>query len=117
MKLRLVAAATAGAIALAGSMPAARSQPAKPRLEISALSADAALVTGGDVLLKIAAPADLSAQLAVSVNANGRDVTSAFRPGPTPNTWVGLVTGLPVGASTVTADAGARAHPSLAITK
>jgi hypothetical protein len=116
MKLMLVAAGTAGAIALAGSMPAARSQPAKPRLEISALSTDAALVTGGDVLLKIAAPADLSAQLAVSVNANGRDVTSAFRPGPAPNTWVGLVTGLPVGTSTVTADAGARAHAALAIT-
>src|SRR5438477_8100498 len=100
MKLMLIAAGTASAIALAGSMQAARTQPVPPRLDISALSTDAGLVTGGDVLLRIATPADVSAQLAVSVKANGRDVTSAFRPGPLPNTWVGLVTGLPVGTST-----------------
>jgi hypothetical protein len=57
----------------------------------------------------------VSAQLSVSVKANGRDVTSTFRPGGAPNTWIGLVTGLPVGSSTITADAG-RTHAALTVT-
>jgi len=120
MKSRLIlTASAAAAIAVALAMPLVRAQtpsaPAAPRLEITALSTDPALVTGGDVLLKVAAPAGVSAQLSVSVKANGRDVTSAFRPASLPNTWIGLVSGLPAGSSTIAADAG-RAHASLTIT-
>jgi hypothetical protein len=116
MNSRLILTAGAAA-AVALAMPSVRAQgsPAAPRLEITALSTDAALVTAGDVLLKVAAPASVSTQLAVSVKANGRDVTSAFRPGPVPNTWVGLVSGLAVGTSTIAAEAG-RAHASLTVT-
>jgi hypothetical protein len=110
---------TAGAVATAAvalAMPIVRAQSAPAaRLEITAVSTDPALVTGGDVLLKIAAPGNISAQLAVSVKANGRDVTSAFRADSKSNTWVGLVSGLPVGASTITADAG-RGHATLTVT-
>jgi hypothetical protein len=114
-RLILIASAAAAA-AVAFAMPMVRAQgTSAPHLEITALSTDPALVTGGDVLLKVAAPASSSAQLAVSVKANGRDVTAAFRPGATPNTWVGLVSGLPVGTSTIAADAG-RAHATLTVT-
>src|SRR6185295_17117088 len=75
---------------------------------------DPALVTGGDVLLKVTA-ASSSGQPAVSVKANGRDVTAAFRADAKPNTWVGLVSGLPVGTSTIAADGG-RAHATLTVT-
>jgi hypothetical protein len=118
MNSRLIlTASAAAAVAVVLAMPMARAQgsPGAPRLEIAALSTDPALVTGGDVLLTVAAPASISAQLAVSVKANGRDITSAFRQGPRPNTWIGLVTGLPVGSSTIAADAG-RAHATLAVT-
>src|SRR5689334_18313117 len=107
MKSRLIltaGVAAAAAVALAMPIVGAQSSPAAPRLEITALSTDPALVTGGDVLLKVAASG--STQLSVAVKANGRDVTSAFHPGAAPNTWVGLVTGLPVGTSTIAADAG-----------
>jgi hypothetical protein len=118
MKSRLIltaSAAAAAAVALAMPIIRAQGTPAAPHLEITALSTDPALVTGGDVLLKVAALASSSARLAVSVKANGRDVTAAFRAGQTPNTWVGLVSGLPVGPTTIAADAG-RAHASVTVT-
>jgi hypothetical protein len=118
MNSRLILTAGAAAVAAAAlAVPIVRAQNASaaPRLEITALSTDPALVTGGDLLLKVAAPAGQSAQLAVSVKANGRDVTPAFHAGPTPHTWVGLVAGLPSGTSTITADGG-RAHATLTVT-
>ena len=50
-----------------------------PPLEIQALSTRPELVTGGDVLLQIAGPANLSAKN-LTVRVNGKDVSSAFKP-------------------------------------
>src|SRR5580704_3345507 len=70
------------------------------RVEIKTLSADAARVTGGDVLTEILLPASTPRD-AVKVTASGRDVTSDFRPGAARDTLVGLITGLANGKSTL----------------
>jgi hypothetical protein len=76
---------------------AAAQSPGGP-LTISALSTDASLVTGGDVLVRIApAPAGLR------VKAGTRDVTETFKRGPEPGTLIGLVTGLDNGKTTLEA--------------
>ncbi len=76
----------AAAIATAGGR-------AQGRPTIAALSADPNLVTGGDVLVRIAfgskAPAG-SPHVALA----GRDVSRAFQPAAEPGVFVGLVTGL-----------------------
>lgn len=70
---------------------------------VSALSADPALVTGGDVLLQVTVP-EGTPRGDLRVTADGRDVTSAFVPGPLADTFIGLVDRLPLGPSTVTAE-------------
>jgi hypothetical protein len=87
------------------------------RVEIKTLSADAARVTGGDVLTEISLPANTPRD-AVKVTANGRDVTSAFRLGDTRDTLVGLVTGLANGKSllAVSTKAGGAPDASLQVT-
>src|SRR5579871_2901728 len=70
-------------------------------LQIKALSTDASRVTGGDVLLQVTSP-----DAAVKVTANGKDVSNAFRPGNDKGTFIGLVTGLPNGRSTINAASG-----------
>jgi len=85
------------------------------RVELTALSNDAALVSGGDVLLKVRLPQGLREE-DVRVMAAGRDVTSAFHTG-TDHALIGLVTGLAVGRNTVTVSTKARAtEASLDIT-
>ena len=66
---------------------------------IATLSTRAHLVSGGDVLVQITA----DASGAGNVTLNGNDVTAVFRPGAAPNTLVGLVTGLNLGANTLAA--------------
>ena len=73
------------------------------KLEIVVLSTRPDTVTGGDVLAQI--NAGESALQSVEVTLNGRDVTSAFRPGPVPGTLVGLVEGLSLGKNTLRANA------------
>ncbi len=73
-------------------------------ITITPLSADAAHVTGGDVLVSITAPDASRGSLAVSVG--GRDVTAAFQEDGEDGPLVGLVTGLADGANTLTARAG-----------
>ena len=68
-------------------------------LDIKTLSTHADRVSGGDVLVQIT----LDQIQAVAVTLNGNDVSSAFHPGTTPNTLVGLVTGLNLGRNTLTA--------------
>jgi Tannase-like family of unknown function (DUF6351) len=68
-------------------------------LDIKTLSTRPDRVSGGDVLVQITQ--DNNA--ATPVSLNGADVTSAFRAGSTPNTRVGLVTGLVVGTNTLSA--------------
>lgn len=70
-------------------------------VRITALSVRADLVTGGDVLLKVEAPEG------VKVSVAGRDVTRSFRR-TGPGRLLGLVSGLPVGPSTVQAAVAGR---------
>ena len=63
---------------------------------VQTLSTRANLVSGGDVLVQITFKHDNKNHPLV-ITLNGQDVSSAFRPGSSPNTLVGLVTGLAVG--------------------
>ena len=78
---------------------------AQGRPTITALSTDAHLVTGGDVLVRLAfgtrVPAD---RLEVSIA--GRDISKAFQPADEPGTFIGLVTGLVDGRNVIEAAAG-----------
>lgn len=68
-------------------------------LDLKTISTRADRVSGGDVLVQITQ--DNNAVTPVTLN--GTDVTAAFRAGSTPNTRVGLVTGLVVGINTLSA--------------
>ena len=85
----------------------AHAQTSKNGFEIKTISTRADLISGGDVLVQVTAPAE--AVLRVSVG--GRDVSTAFRVGSTPNTRVGLVTGLPNGKSVIDVRVGTRISP------
>src|SRR5258708_29828008 len=67
---------------------------------IEAISSQANLVSGGDVLLKITYKYDNRGH-ALRVTLNGRDVSGAFRPADDPDTLIGLVQGLVVGNNVV----------------
>jgi hypothetical protein len=74
-------------------------------LVLTAVSADPALVTGGDVLLRTVVPEGMPrGDLRVSVN--GRDVTGVFRPTTEPDVYLGVVSGLAEGDNSVLAEAG-----------
>src|SRR5262249_41287133 len=89
--------AAIGVLALTGALTipviAQQKAAASPALEIQALSARPEMVSGGDVLLQIAGPANLSAKT-LAVRVNGKDVTSAFKAVPDSKALVGLVSGL-----------------------
>jgi hypothetical protein len=87
----VVSALLAAAIGTAG---------AQGRPTISALSTDPSLVTGGDVLVKIAFGANVGLDT-LEVSVAGRDVTKAFQPVGAPGTFVGLVTGLANGKNVI----------------
>src|ERR1700712_2983500 len=72
------------------------------QVSITALSTDAARVTGGDVLVQVAVgPATRVESLKITVG--GRDVTAAFHPGKKSGVLMGLVTGLVDGANVIRA--------------
>jgi hypothetical protein len=106
-----------------GSISAAR--PADPddgrerreRFTIRTLSTEADRISGGDVLVEIGFPSGPSTGSLV-VSLNGRDVSNVFRASRTPNTVLGLVTGLAVGRNTLTVEGEGRDVPteSLALT-
>src|SRR5262245_23415060 len=89
----VVGALLAAAIGTAG----AQSAPT-----ITALSTDASLVTGGDVLLKIAFGSSVSRDN-LQVSVAGHDVSSAFQPAAESGAFIGLVTGLVNGKNVVEA--------------
>src|SRR5918994_3617443 len=96
---RLAAVAAAGA-ALA-IVPAATA--ATDGLELRVVSSPAQYVSGDDARIEVAVP-DGTALSAVSVTLNGADVTSVFGPDPEGNHQLeGVVTGLPLGKSTLEA--------------
>src|SRR5205807_5792945 len=71
-----------GSVIVIGTVSLAAVQQAGPagKLEIKTLSTDAALVTGGDVLVKVTAPAGVSTQ-SIKVMVGARDVSGVFRQG------------------------------------
>jgi hypothetical protein len=80
-------------------------------LTIATLSGDADRVSGGDALVEIA----FQRGDHLTIRLNGHDDTSDFRPGSTPNSLVGLVTGLSLGRNTLSVE-GRRARNSLHLT-
>lgn len=76
-------------------------RPPAPELTVRALSTRPELVTGGDVLVEVEVPPDLD-PADVRVRAGATDVTDAFA--VVDDTIVGLVTDLPEGATTLTAE-------------
>ena len=98
---RLAAVAAAGA-ALAVA-PAAMA--GSDKLEVSVVSSPPEYVSGGDARIEVAVPAG-TALSAVDMTLNGTDVTSSFGPDPEGNHQLeGVVSGLPLGESTVAASA------------
>lgn len=97
--LPLAAAAPAAAAPSATAPSAAAAAVDNTIVTITSLSTRADLVSGHDVLLGVTVPAGASG---LRVSVDGRDVTGAFGTGPD-GTLQGLVTGLRLGANTVTA--------------
>src|SRR5258708_252407 len=73
------------------SLSAGRPQTGAQQIDVKTLSTRADRVSGGDVLIEIAAPG------APSVTLNGRDVSSAFHAAAGSASFVGLVTNLSLG--------------------
>ncbi len=103
------AAATLAACSTDGGVPEA------PDLRIESLSTRPYLVTGGDVLLSVELGPGVAAE-GVEILANGRDVTSHFRPVEGSGRLVGLVYGLHEGPNTVEARIPGGAGAELQVT-
>jgi hypothetical protein len=86
------------------SAPPAAGQITRAGLTVRAVSTDATLVTGGDVLVEVSLPASGNP---LKVTLAGRDVTSAFRRMATPGRMQGVITGLVNGRTVIEASAGA----------
>ena len=99
--IRIPAILAGGLLALAAFATAGQSADAK--LTVTVLSSRPDMVSGGDALVEISAPAGTTA---ATLTAGGRDVSSSLAAGPSPNTWRGLVSGLPVGKTDLVARAG-----------
>ena len=82
-------------------------------VQVRTLSSRADLVSGGEAFVEIVLPAGVD-PATVSVTAAGRDVSGDFRPGG-PGLR-GLVTGLPVGDSAISAALPDRSGATLAVT-
>jgi hypothetical protein len=80
---------------------------------IRTLSTHADRVSGGDVLVEITLA---NANVPFVVFLNGRNVSDAFRPGETPNSLVGLVTGLALGKNRLVVIGGGLRSESLVLT-
>jgi len=109
--------AAIGLVAVASvlTVPVAAQQKAAPSLDIRALSTKAELVSGGDVLLQIDGPANLTAK-SLRVMVNGKDESAAFKPAPGSMGLVGLVTGLNVGSNSIQASMrGSKATAQLTV--
>ena len=72
-------------------------------------------VSGGDVLVEVSVPHE-GRHHRVIISLNGRDITSAFRPGASPGTLVGLVQGLSLGRNTLRVEGKGVPHESLQLT-
>jgi hypothetical protein len=82
-------------------------------LKAVVLSSRPELVTGGDALIKVSVPPGVNLAR-VSVQLNGIDVTSSFKPAD--GGMLGLVGGMSLGENTLTASYLGKQHESLQIT-
>ncbi len=103
-RLTWLVAALAALAAAPAATAAGYETAAKPdTLHINVVSSPAAYVSDGDARIEIAVPA-ATALSDVEVTLNGADVTSTFGPDPEGNHQLeGVVTGLPLGPSTLAA--------------
>lgn len=104
-KKYVLAAAVAGAL---GSTLVAcgNNTPPNDAPTVKLLSSKAEFVTGGDVLVDLVVP-PIATAAALSVTANGSDVSSAFKADPAnPGHMVGLVSGLKLGTNTLLSSYG-----------
>ena len=93
----------------------AQGKPGDPpsKFGIRTLSTHADRVSGGNVLVEIKVP---NPKLPLLVTLNGRNVSDAFHPGETPNSRVGLVTGLALGKNRLVVRGGGLGRDSLIVT-
>jgi len=97
------------------TVPVAAQQKTPPSLEVRALSTKAEFVSGGDVLLQVEGPANLTAKT-LRVMVNGKDESAAFKPAAGSKGVVGLVTGLNVGSNSIQASIrGSKATAQLTV--
>ena len=89
-------------IALTAGLAAA-SASAADALTITVVSTDPARITGGDALVDITT----QSQDALSVSLDGRDVSNAFKPANRSGHMLGMISGLKLGKSTLSAKQGA----------
>jgi hypothetical protein len=87
---------------------------APAEVTIRVLSSRPDLVTGDDALVEVAVPAGVSIG-DLTISAGDREVTDAFAPLPD-GRFAGLVTGLPLGTSTITATLPGRSGARLTVT-
>ena len=107
--------AAIGLIALCALTVSLAAQDTRIPLDVRALSTRPELVSGGDVLLHVSGPPNLTAKN-LTVRVNGRDVSAVFKPAAGTTGLVGLVTGLNVGANTIQASMrGSKATAQLTI--
>lgn len=101
--LLLGALSLAACAATAGNEPATRSAADVDDFRIDALSAKPHLVSGGDVLVRIALPAESVGVSDLVVTVGDRDLTSAFRHEERRDLLLGIVDRLPLGDSRILA--------------
>ena len=80
-------------------------QPGDAPLEIATVSAKAEFVSGGDVLLQVTGPANLTARN-LTVRLNGENVSRSFRSAADSSSVVGRVSGLELGPNEFEASMG-----------
>jgi len=78
-------------------------------LEIATLSNRADLISGGDALVEVRVPRDISLSR-VKVKLNGKDITASFKANAATRTLRGLVTGLVEGRNDLVADPDGKDH-------
>jgi hypothetical protein len=107
----LVVVAVASYSIAVGAEIQADDKPAK--FGIRTISTHPDRVSGGDVLVEIRVK---DAKLPLLVTLNGRNISDVFHPGETPNSLLGLVTGLTLGKNRLTVTGGGLGHESLVVT-
>ncbi len=91
---------TLRALCALASFLAGAASAAPQKFDIRTVSSRADTVSGGDALVEVSVPGGLPLRN-VRIAVDGRNVTSAFRPGLAHGTLLGLVSGLALGRNTI----------------